>query len=278
MIRRLIKYSLLFVAFYILLGHLYVYWTGDFRVGNILLEGPNTQLSAADVDLEAILAQPFYYLNKGNQTYALVSKDGKVVLKLFKRRTLDRTPLTNIFPPTFPWVEFQYRSDTEERKKRERIFVGYQLAYEKDRENTGIVYLSFGKNNLSLKAVITIDSLGVTRIIDLNSIPFVIQTKAKTTRQILKECLERKDIDCLNEKIHQLFVLYISEYEKGIMDKDHNFLDNTGFVNERAIRLDVGKLVYDEKYTHPEIYEKDFSKIKKRLKDWICRDYPQVKL
>lgn len=277
MIIKLIKYSVLSLAVYILLGLLYVYWTGDFRESNILRDGPTVDLSPSNVDLKEILSQPYYYLNKGNQTYAFASKDGKYVLKLFKKHTLERSPLNSIFPPIFPWAALQFRSPEEETKKRERIYVGYRLAYEKDRDNTGLIFLSFGNPPLMLNKVTVIDSMGVTRIIDLNTTPFVIQKKAKATRQVFKEYLKRGDVDGLNEKISQLFALYISEYEKGIMDNDHNFLDNTGFVDGRAIRLDVGKLVSDESYKNPEVYKKDLDKIKKRLKDWISRDYPQFK-
>lgn len=262
---RIFKSVAVFLTAYILFGHLYIYWTGDFREGNILQEGPRVDLLTEQKDITPILSQTFYYLNKGNQTYALISSDEKYVLKLFKRQTLKRTPFSNVFPAVFPWKSFMLRTRDEELKKRDRIFVGYRLAYEMDRENTGLVYLSFGHSSSPLPPVTIKDSLGVIRVLDLTTTPFVIQRNAKTTRKILRELHDRGDTVGIQEKKNQLYSLYISEYKKGLVDNDHNVLDNTGFVDDRPIRLDVGKLVYDPTYKNPEVYEKDLEKVKKRL-------------
>ncbi len=265
MLSRIFKGIIVFLVAYLLLGYLYIYWTGDFSEENVVQEGPRIELSSASVDIIPILSQPYHYLNKGNQTYAFISSDGKYVLKLFKKHTLKRTPFTNIIPAVFPWKALMQRSDKEEIEKRDRLFVGYRLAYDMDRDNTGLVYLSFGHSSLKLPNITIIDNLDMTHVLDLNVVPFVIQLKAKITRQVLKDYLDRGDSVGLNEKIDQLYALYISEYKKGIVDNDHNVLDNTGFVDGRAIRLDVGKLVYDESYKNPEVYQKDLDKIKKRL-------------
>ncbi len=271
MIYRITKYFLIFFVLYIALGHLYVYFTGDFREGNILTEGPPFTVSSSEIDPNPILDQKYFYLDSGNQVFALVSEDGKYVLKLFKSQTLQRSPLIHIFPAIFPFKQFLVRSKEDEVLKRDRIFVGYQLAYDHDRENTGLIYMHLTPKAGLLPRVHTVDAIGESRMIDLNIVPFVLQSKAIITRQVLKECLDKGDHKLAQQKIDQIFALYIDEYKKGIVDLDHNALDNTGFVGDKAVRIDIGKLIYDERFKNPEIYEKDLDKVKKRLEDWMTK-------
>jgi hypothetical protein len=52
-------------------------------------------------------------------------------------------------------------------------------------------------------------------------------------------------------------------------------LHNTGFVGDRPIHLDVGKLTRAEEMKTPEIWQKDMEHIAWKFAAWIRTNYPQ---
>jgi hypothetical protein len=70
--------------------------------------------------------------------------------------------------------------------------------------------------------------------------------------------------------------MYLAEYQRGIVDRDHNVVHNTGFVGMRPIRLDVGRLTLDDEIKNPVVYQKDLDNvIHKRILPWVKKNYPQ---
>lgn len=253
--RKLLLFVLVVIALFLALGNYYYYLTGDFRSENILTE--SFEDYSEDPSLKPILYQPYHFLDHGNQTYAFISADNKYVLKLFKKDTIDRSWISKIFPPIYPTKSWVIRKGEERINKARRIFNGYRLAYTLDKENTGLIYIHLTPTQNQFRLITVTDRFGLKHTIDLDRAIFAIQEKAIPTKTVLKENPSKTD---------QILELYRSEYQKGLIDQDHNVLDNTGFVGDKAIRLDVGKLTYDESIKNPENYEKDLEKVRNRLK------------
>ena len=73
----------------------------------------------------------------------------------------------------------------------------------------------------------------------------------------------------------QIIDLYLLEYSKGIYDRDHGLMHNTGFVGEKPIHLDVGKLSKELNMSKRENMILDLEKVGVRFEDWLRIYYPQ---
>ena len=67
--------------------------------------------------------------------------------------------------------------------------------------------------------------------------------------------------------------MYLAEYQKHIIDRDHNLIHNTGFIEGKPFRLDVGKISLDPHISSH--YQEDLNKIINiRLARWLKKYYP----
>ncbi len=266
-------YIALALAFFISIERLYYHYTGAFSLANITYESTpfqpiaSTSLITLEKEtLSKILNQPFSFLGKGNQTYAFLSADGEYVLKFFKFGHLKNSWYQNLFR----------NGDPESRWKRfSKVFQGYQLAYEKNRKNSGLLFIHLNKtDDLGLYVQVR-DRLGFSHRIALDSVVFVIQEKAIPAQELFTELLDKGNVEEVKTRLDQLMALYHSEYQQGLYDRDHNLIYNTGFTKTRAIRFDVGKLREDSRMKDPLFYEEDLKKIvQRRLNPWFRKHYP----
>lgn len=248
----------------------YLAYTGDFRLANISFENtsycpPSEERVSTPEEKDfvtKILNQPFHYLGQGNQTYAFIGADGTTVLKFFKFGHLK---------PSF----FLNKSDISQEKRFFKMFVGTTLAFEYDRDNTGLLYIHLNKSKDLNLAVKVKDRLNFSHQINMDDVVFVIQKKITPTRQELKRLFEQGDLEGVKSRLSSLLDLYLSEYSRGIYDRDHNLIDNTGFHGNKALRLDVGKLRKEPKALSVTFQKEDLTKIaSERLLKWITSYYP----
>lgn len=273
-------YFFLFLIAFLLFGHLYYFFTGDFQEAHILkrsdIEKSLFLKDQSEQETEKILQQNFYYLDAGHQTYAFLSEDKKYVLKLFKKDYLTRSPLVNILPPVYPFRTLFLHRGISKETRINKLIRGYSLAITLDMENSGLLFLNLSPENPSFQKVQLFNGLGRKLDIDINPLIFALQKKAVPTKKVLSDLLSKGDIENAKLLINKLIDLYISQYQKGIFDHDHNFLDNTGFVDDTPIRVDVGKIELKPDIKEKSVYMKDLRKlIDKRLLPWIQKNYPQ---
>ncbi len=217
--------------------------------------------------LQQILAQPYRYLDRGKQSFVFISQDEKYVLKFFDLRRY-KPRLIPLFPPS------QIRME----KKMRRLFAGYKLAYEQDRDNAFIFFQQLIPNPLLKQIIVVSDRFGFRHSIDLSQVAFVIQNKAVPTRVEIGSLLERGDVTAAKNRLKQLLDMYMGEYARGIYDQDHNFMYNTGFVGDKPIRLDVGRLRAEERYKDRTVALDDLQKIAiDRTEGWLQRHFPQYR-
>jgi len=156
------------------------------------------------------------------------------------------------------------------------VINGHAIAYALDRDNCGMIYFHFNQENRFGEAVTLVDKLGIKRTIIPESYVFAIQKRAVTTRQELTRLMAEGNVEGTKRRIQQLFAFYLSAYRRGILDNDHKLIDNTGFVGDRVIRQDVGRLVLDPEIQNLENIKTDLRKIvRKRLQPWFKSYYPQ---
>lgn len=244
------KLVLLFLALAAIAIPLYFYTTNSgFKLQNITWSEPlPIDWSRVNSSLpEGILQQPFQMLGEGHQTYAFVSADGRTVLK---------------------FVKFGYMNSmsAEERDARlKRLFNGYLLAYQKDRENTGIIALHQADPQGS-PLYVKVDN----QTINVTPLYFILQKRGIPLREVLNG--NKQDAQKI---LDQVLDLYADEYRRGLYDSDHNVLYNIGFIEGKPYRLDAGRLkVLPENHNRKVFIKLDLEKILTRMRKWIVKSLP----
>ncbi|WP_039377643.1 hypothetical protein [Parachlamydia acanthamoebae] len=259
--------------------------TDDFRIGNYMHEVPyhiaweNQPLSHEEqANLDKILDQKFEYLGKGAQSFAFISEDNKYILKLFKFKHLKPSWLVEWLPPVGILNEIRENERIKKLEKLESVFNGYNLAYDCHRKESGLLYVHLNRETCPGKIVHVTDKLGLPHQLNLSEIIYVVQEKAVTTRQEMTNLLSKGFVLTAIDRVNQIFDLYLQEYAKGIYDRDHGVMHNTGFVHGETvypIHLDIGKLSPSDNMKNLEVYRSDLMKVVAKFDLWFKENYPQ---
>lgn len=274
------------IAMLILISFSYMELAGDFRFENIVfdeyqfqpLEQTNHHSSLSDKEPEQILNQPFAFLGKGHQAFVFESQDGNYVIKFFRFWRLKPSCLIRYlsYIPLSYVKEWCDHYEKKRLRRLEKLFSGYQVAYAYDQKNSGLIYLHLKNSNSWKKQIVVTDRYGFENAIQLDEVFFAIQKKGVSTKETLTKLLDQGDTKKTKQLLRSLLDLYMDGYKRGIIDQDHNLLDNTGFSEGIALRLDIGQLQKDDNMKQPEYYLKDLRKIiDKRLARWLRKKYPQ---
>lgn len=220
-----------------------------------------------------ILNQPFYFLGSGHQSYAFVSQDGNSVLKLVKFHCLTTCDPYQLIPRISFFEKIREKRDQERQRKIARVFQGYSVAYNLDRENCGLLcYHLPGSGELPRETVV-FDKAGKKHVLDLNQYVFALQRKAIPTGELLKKVLNQGDLEQAQVLISSLFAMFEQELKAGLYDADHNVIHNTGFFADTPIRIDFGKLTTKD---HIDA-KKELTKIAdERINPWLKHHFPEA--
>jgi len=266
--KSLIVTTIFFV--FILLG--YSYYDRQFRLSNIKYIWPNATVSQITEErleyLNKIFSQPFHYLDRGKQSFVFESQDKKYVLKFFDNRCLRSGK--------FSFLISIKKNQCE--KKLNRLLIGYQVAETHDVENTGLLFLQLVPDPAYRLKVNLTDRFSLSHVIDLSEVPFVLQEKAIPLRKVISGLLKKDNVVAAEKRLREIMDMYVNEYQRGVIDLDHNFMYNTGFVDGHPIRIDLGRLTYEDKIKDPILYRYDLEKVFiGRLGSWLDRHFPKYK-
>ena len=97
-----------------------------------------------------------------------------------------------------------------------------------------------GKPEFQMQVTV-IDALGISHKVPLDDVPFVLQRKAQNIFPVLKESKNK------NERLEQLYTLFYALADRGVVDIDDGAVlrDNIGFLQDRAVYIDVGTFRID---------------------------------
>lgn len=259
---------------------IYYALTDDFRLGHITHEMPfhaewNIPPNNAEEELilTQILNQPYTYLGKGAQSFVFASADGKYVLKFFKFKHIRPSPILEWLPNIGPLKQYKTARKQWSERKLNGIFQSHILAYTQDRNESGLIFIQMNVKNNPERTVTIYDKIGLKYIIDLNSLPFVIQKRGVMLSTTLQKVLKEGNVSEAKNKIDQIFALYSQEYAKGLYDRDHEVDRNTGFIDNTPIHIDIGQLLPNEAMKDPAIARKDALIVGEKLKSWIHKNY-----
>lgn len=227
--------------------------------------------------LGVVLGQPFFYLGRGFQCYAFVSKDGKFVLKFLRHQRLRNSQFLEALP-NLSFIE-NYRA--KGRKKRadrlDALFTSLKIAYEKIPEQTGIIYLHLNKTKKKLPQVTIFDKCDNKYQISLDAMEFVIQRKASLIKPTITKCMNEGRVDEAKKRIDQIFTLLRDCAAKGVFDIDRALIkkDNVGFTENRAIYIDLGTFIVKDPQECEKLLSQDFKRLRPLYK-WLAIKYPEL--
>lgn len=254
-----ILWSLLFLGLFLWSCH-YVYHNKalGFSVAKITSDFPYNPRWDVDLptreeqkQIDQILSQPFYYLGAGSQSYAFESVDGKTVIKFFRMKH-------QIWHLKDLWTQ----NRSEERKQNLfAIYDSHQLAYQKMKDDAGLIYVHLNKTEHLNKKIKLIDRLHRTYVVDLDQVEFVLQKKAELIFSRLGHLLSQGNREGFNEALSSVMHLVERRVRKGIADHDKAVTHNFGFVGNQAIQIDVGRIYLGEK-------PKEYDRILERVDKW----------
>lgn len=227
-------------------------------------------------DLPDVFHQRFYYLSAGGQAYAFASEDGSYVIKFFKHH-LRRLPFwLKILPLPAKYARQREEQRIKREKKLLRDFTSYKIAYELLPEQTGLLYLHLNKTNHLKQKVTIVDKLGIAHDLPLDNFEFVLQKKADLTMPYFTDLIEKDDIISGKKSIDSICELIKTRCRMGIFDEDPRIHHNVGFIDGKAIMIDVGRLKKDPRREDPEIQRMDLFDITRKLQQYLNEKSPEL--
>jgi hypothetical protein len=201
--------------------------------------------------LKEIFASRFKFLGEGAQAFAFESQDGKYVLKFFKMRRFTPSAADYLCPHV-----------VRRRLKNLRwVFNGYKVAYEKFKKDTGLVFIHLAKTDHLHQTAIVVDDQGREHTIDLDKTEFVLQEKAELLFERLAKLHRLEDRQGVQKSIGAVLELVQRRIDKGYADRDQGVSNNFGFVGDRAIQLDIGRL-------YQGVKEGQIEHVRDRIQRW----------
>jgi hypothetical protein len=234
------------------------FWRNDFSIDKIQIPLLSERDPYIPMDFE--WPKKFQYLNQGAQVFAFESEDGKYVLKFFKRDQL-KIP------------KFIRQKNKIRRLEKIRIYrESYRLAFELLREETGLLAVHQGISSLLYPKVEVINQASRSFLIDLNTIPFVLQKKGIGT------LMGRFLMD--QSKLPSFFDAFFSFHAKRIRcrvaDGDRDIKRNYAWIEDSFLYIDPARFFYEEKLAHSEPIRREWWKATHRVRRWICKNSPDL--
>lgn len=242
--------------------------TRGFKLSKIAENCPSRSLPDSLAPLPDAFPDRFKFLGRGLQSFAFVSEDNQVVLKLFNNRYQRK-----IF--WFSHLPFCIEKKTYNTQKLKKIAASYELAASELHDETGLLYLHLSPTAHLKKTVTLIDHLGIEHPINLDEFGFVLQKKVSMVYPYLSHLLQKGDLTQAQASIRSLVNLLVSRCKKGIHDNDPLIRTNCGFIDGQAYLIDLGPFSKNASIQDPHYYLREVERITGSLRRWLEHNHPE---
>jgi hypothetical protein len=221
-----------------------------------------------------ILNQRFTYLNHGGQMTVYESQDKKYVLKFFNPRSVIKRNWFQKFNKLRRFNSLKWITNTYFRKKArmKRFFNRYEMAFQDLREETGLVYVHLDPSTCLAQSVEVVDKEGSLHHLPLKAYPFVLQRKVELTMHHIDRLLKNGDVAGARRSVEQIYDLFLTRTQKGYTDRLQTLYKNYGFIEGRAVQLDIGRI---RKVPELAIYP-EMKRIISNISPSIAEPYPEL--
>jgi hypothetical protein len=220
-------------------------------------------------EVDEILSKKFVYLGRGRQSF--VFESGEYVIKFLNYR--------NIYYPKFlKFLKIPILQRSLDRKDRRfpMTFDSIALCCDKLRDETALIHSNIGGDKGVDRKLRIENKYGQEFEVDLDSTYFVLQRKVKPLYETLNGYYERGGVKELKLGIDSFLKLIFSRCRKLIADDDLNSGKNCGFLDRRAVIIDVGKLYLDESLRDEVSFKVEVLRSTKFFRRWLLKNYPEV--
>lgn len=207
-------------------------------------------------EARSVLDQPFSYLDKGRQFYAFVSQDGKYILKFIKCQRFNEYDI--------PFIKEMRRERIKEKQARlTALFQSSALSLELLSDLTGVIFTHLEKRAAIEENITIIDRIGIRHVVAIDEVPFVLQYRAQKIVPTFEALYQEKNTPEIYRRIDQLIDLFMTRARRKVIDIDDGIFlrDNIGFLEDKAIFIDIGTFVRSEKSLTKERLKEDFDKL-----------------
>ncbi len=204
---------------------------------HLTLKDPSPSLSFP----QELFAQPFHYLAKGAQSFVFESQDKTTVIKFYR------------FPShlrRFPWAHHPLgyllsasRQTIKEHnvERLELSFHSFFLAEKHLERETAVLYVHNLPTKTLHQKVHLVDRLGFHYHLPLDPLAFVVQKRGVPFLPRFKELLSSGNVAECKEMLTSLIDVIQRRCALKITDLDNMDNDNYGWLEGRAIHLDIGR-------------------------------------
>lgn len=247
--------SILAISLFLAVPNAYRHFGHAFRLAKCYVYCPYNPDWETSVQNLEIVTQPFSYLGKGKQCYVFVSEDQKYVLKLFKG---DFSKI-QIGQEIKKWIKKKsgkrFKESIPRKERLYRSFDSCALCFAKAPLQTGLVYVHLNPKSGAIKPIKIKDRFGFTHQIDPAKYRFIIQKKADPIYLVMNE----ENLQKFNNLLDELG-------ELGFYNLDRTWKGNFGLVDDRAIQMDVGDIVF-----LPERSKENAAHFKAAFQHWLSK-------
>lgn len=236
-------------------------------------------------ELDQALNQKYRYLARGNQAFAFLSEDGRFVLKFFKQKLFQPPFLLKAIPTRLLQEGRSAKKVWKKGYKLQRDFESYRLAFDELKEETGLVLVHLNRSEWIQKRVAIVDKLNIEHQIDLDRFDFIIQKRADLVYPTIDKLMAEGNANRAKEALSSILKMFVSRCQKGIDDSDPDLDKNFGFIDGKAIQIDIGRFTrYPQKVKFHERHLLNLREpqevkpplIKDSFKSWLSSNYPAL--
>lgn len=221
--------------------------------------------------LRAMCNQPFYYFGRGLQSFSFVSEDGTIVLKLFNNRYRRRLFWLTLLPFNKLWQG----KVAIYQAKWQSAFQSYQIASTRLCKETGLLFFHPQKCH-DCPTITLFDPLGSPHTVDLSQFAFALQKRAESSFGFFRKCAANGEKAKAREALLSLIALFKRKGELGIRDDDPLIRTNVGFLDGKAMQIDLGPFSQDPKAVDPDDQRKQIAKSMEGLRCFMERETPSL--
>ena len=143
-------------------------------------------------------------------------------------------------------------------------------------EQTALLYVHLQKGAELPSSLFLIDRLNIAHPIDPNAIGFVIQKKVDLAYPALKKMIDEGKTSEASQALSSLLDLFFWKYGHGIADNDPLIRTNYGFLEGKAVQIDIGPLSKDEAVCSQQYQQKESERVFASLKFWLIKNAPSL--
>lgn len=245
----------------------------------------HTLSNEEEAELNQALTQSYHYLACGNQAFAFLSEDGRYVLKFFKQKLYEPLFFWKWIPST--WLKEGRRAKKlwKKQDKLQRDYESYRLAFDELKEQTGLIFVHLNTTNWLNNKLKVIDKSQAVHFIDLDQFNFIIQKRADLVYPTIDTLMAQSNISAAKQALSSILRLFAARCQKGIADSDPDLDKNFGFIDGKAVQIDIGrftrnpeKIKFQQRHltSRPQAVNFEPPVIKENFQAWLKENYPEL--